>query len=250
MQAVWTSLSLALLTVGFGGACASTSEEPLSAGKIEVARQLVDSKDYVKAIQMLRGLQSSYPENETLEMLMGTACIGLGDYPAALLAFQKAVDINDKNQDGRLNLGYVRILLKQNAEARAEFDKILKDGSYASMERVHVNYGLSYMEEGNCVKAQDHFTEALRHNPTTVSAHFNLGKCHGRQRDYTAAIESFNKAVSFCPGCGDPALELAKTYYLAGQKKNAIASLQKLLKQTSDKATTSRAQTLLKRMQR
>lgn len=239
-------LALVIFCVPFGG-CVS-SETNQSSGKIEVARQLVDSKDYVKAIKMLRELRLDHPGEVTVEMLMGNACLGLGDHAAALDAFRRAVDADKNNDDARLNYGYVLILHQRFAEARKMFDEILEENTYPYVERVHVNYGLSLMEEGSCDKAVDHFKQALRSNPTMVSAYFNLGKCQMRGQDYGQAIESLMKAVNFCPGCVDPVMELAKSYYLSGKKREGVAQLETFLSKDRDPDGRKRVRELLRKM--
>jgi len=216
-----------------------------SAGRIEMASQLVGSGEFKKAITVLYPLSKEMPQNEQVRMLLGSAYLGGGHIDAASREYRTVTLINERNYDATLNYGYTLILKKKFGEARKAFDSIFEAAMYPYMEKVHINYGLSYLEEKRCDLASKHFSQALQLDPTQVSAHFNLGKCHLISGKYKAATESLKKSVDFCPGCIEPNIELARAFYLGGQKKIAVKRLERLLAEKLDPTSEARTRKLL-----
>lgn len=241
---------LVLLTFGLLG-CASRKEADTStAGRLEVGRQFIDAGAFDRASAYLRQLSKEMPRNEDVHILLGLAYLGLANPAAAAQSFETALTINDDNEDAALNLSYSLILLRKYANARSVLEGVLDRGAYAYMERVQVNIGLAYMEEGNCTKAQVHFDKALVLDPTFVTAHFNSGKCWLKSGNHRAALASLKRAVDFCPGCIDPILELARARYAAGEQKEAVASLEKILRGKIDSKSAERTKKLLNELRR
>lgn len=231
--------------------CASTKDEDKSgSGKMEVARQFLASGDYRRAVAFLQPLAKENPKSQEIHNLLGLSYLGLGNPKAASQSFATVVGLDDDNHDAALNLSYSLILLGENARARSVLGGILDDGVYPYMERVHVNIGLAWMEQGRCSEAQAHFDKALLLDPTFVTAHFNSGKCWLKSNNHAAAVASFQKAVDFCPGCVDPVLELARARYLSGEKRAAVDSLEKLLRGRIDAQSADRTRKLLNEMKR
>ena len=240
-----------LLVTALGTGCASTKDvDQSTAGRLEVGRQFLAAGDYTRAGTYLRQLAKELPKNEEVHNLLGMTYLGMANPGAAAQSFETAVDLNDDNEDSGLNLSYAYILLGKHAKSREVLTSILDRGAYTYMERVEANLGLSWMEEGNCGKARAHFNKALLLDPTFVTAHFNSGKCWLKSKNFPAAVSSFQKAVDFCPGCVDPLLELARSRHKAGEKKEAVASLEKLLRGKIDSQSAERTKKLLKELRR
>jgi Tfp pilus assembly protein PilF len=241
---------LLALALGVSGCETRKETDTSTSGRLEVGRQFIAAGAYDRASAYLRQLSKELPGNDDVHMLLGLAYLGLENPSAAAQSFQTALKINDDNEDASLNLSYSFILLGKYANARSVLEDVLDRGSYAYMERVEVNIGLAWMEQGNCTKARVHFDKALLLDPTFVTAHFNSGKCWLKSKNYPAATASFQKAVDFCPGCVDPLLELARARYAAGEKKEAVAGLEKILRGKIDSQSAERTKKLLNELRR
>ena len=240
-----------LMTTTLGCQSSEKKEAEKSvAARLELSRQLVTTSEFKQAIHFLIPIAKEDPKNSEIHMLLGLSYLGIENTDAAAEAFRKASEYDSKNLDAALNYGYALILKKQYKQARIVFDKILENGTYLYMERVHANIGLSYLEERRCNLAMPKFEEALRLDPTFVIAHFNLGKCAFRQKKYLDAVNYYKKAVDFCPGCLDPVLELARAYSYAGKKQTAVQELQRVLNGRIDTLGERRARSLLNEIQR
>jgi Tfp pilus assembly protein PilF len=228
-------LSLSLVAVLFLWMAGCTSTPPDSpqlrnqTASLEMARQMVSQAEYQRAVQFLlpRSRQADAPAE--VHTLLGLAFLGLNNPAVALKSFQAALKEDDKDDDTRVSIGYTLILLGKNEDARKILGDILKKNRYAFVEKVHLNIGLSYMQEKQCAKAMSSFQAALDIDPTYSAPHFNMGKCQSGSGRHKEAQASFQRAVDFCPGCIEPQLELALVSSRLGEKKKALQHLDAVL---------------------
>lgn len=215
---------------------------------LELARQMVGQGEFHRAVQFLlpRTRQEDTPAE--VHSLLGLAFLGLNNPNVALKSFQSALKIDSNDDDTRLNLGYTYILLGQYKESREALEEILKRNKYTYIEKVHLNIGLSYLQEKNCTKAMDAFQASLDIDPTYSAPYFNLGKCQSASGRYREAQASFQRAVDFCPGCLEPQLELAAVSARLGEKKKALQQIDGLLRAKPSDAIEQKAISLRKRL--
>jgi Flp pilus assembly protein TadD len=95
--------------------------------------------EYKKAIVMLQSLSSRYPKLSGPLVNQGIAHLKLEEFENAENAFQKALEVNNRNP-------------------------------YA-----HNNLGVALREQGEFEKAREHYRKALELDPKYARAHFNLG---------------------------------------------------------------------------
>jgi tetratricopeptide (TPR) repeat protein len=226
--------------------CASTTQDSPPSGELEIARQFNETGQYRKAVASLQELRRRHPKSAIIESNLGFAYMGLNDFAAASLAYERALQYEPKNHNIRINYSYALIVQKRYSDARKNLEVIEIDGNFPYMEKVLVNMGLSYMEEKRCDLAHAKFDAAILLDPILTSAHFNNGRCFIMERKYPEAIKSFQLAIDACQGCIDPTLELASAYFKSGQSKIAREKLNAILANKPDPETESRIKKLLK----
>lgn len=245
---IFSAFLLAIVTLMPG--CASTPEdEPTIKGDLEVARQLIESGEYRQAVSQLQSMRRKHPKNASIETYMGQSFLGLGDFKAAGNAFERSLAISS-DDDVRLNFAFALTEQKLFAAARKQLDIIEKSGQYPYMEKVHNNYGRSYLEEKRCDLAYPRFAKAILLSPTTVSARYNMGRCQMLEKKYAAAAKSFQGAVDECQGCIEPYLELVRALHFSGQKATAKKKLDTIIMNKLDKETAEKAQKLQQELQK
>lgn len=234
------------------GGCASTAPDtPQSrnrAASLELARQLVDQGEYQRAIQFL--LPRSRAEDAFAEVhtLLGLSFLGINNPQAAARSFSTALQVDEGDDDARLNLGYTQIVLGQFEESRSTLNKIVARRKYPMMEKVYLNIGLSFLQEKNCNEAVSYFEKALDIDPTYAAPYFNIGKCQASAGRLGEAKGSFRRAVDFCPNCLDPQLELATVLARLGEKRNARLAVESILKAGPDGQLKKRALALQRQL--
>ena len=94
---------------------------------------------------------------------MGIALAGIGDFPAAIDSYQKAVSINPNYSEA------------------------------------YQNIGVSHQEMGECEVAIINYKRALQIKPDDVEVYCNMGSAYQDKGDLKAAIDSFKKALNIKP---------------------------------------------------
>ncbi|NBW82257.1 tetratricopeptide repeat protein, partial [bacterium] len=148
-----TTIMALMLATGCASSKTDTPESRNQQASLELARQMVGQGEYQRAVQFL--LQRSKAEDAPNEvhMLLGLSLLGLKNPDGALRSFSNALKLEPTNDDARLNVAYTQILLGRHKDARASLGEIVKRGKYQFLERVHLNMGLTYLEEKRCDRA-------------------------------------------------------------------------------------------------
>ncbi len=128
------------------------------------------------------------------------------DYPAAIEAFNKAIEYNEQAQLGH-NLARV------NFELGTALQNLERDEEAADHFK----------------KAAELFRELAQKFPDTAQFQFKLGRALVKTLDFDAAIEAFKKAVEIAPDNLDNYIELAKALELQQRYDEGIEMLQKAI---------------------
>ena len=90
---------------------------PRPAGALEAARQLLDQKQYDKALKAANIAILRMPKRSGAWNTLGRVQLQMGKRKDAIASFEKAVDLNPKNSYARNNLGLALIYDKRFEEA-------------------------------------------------------------------------------------------------------------------------------------
>lgn len=97
------------------------------------------------------------------------------DYAKAELQYKQALSKDANSTKANYNLGNSLYSQKKLDEARAHYDKILKDGKSTKNDKYKAfhNIGKTYLDENNPEKAVLNFKEALKLNPYDEQTRYN-----------------------------------------------------------------------------
>ncbi|MDR3747329.1 MAG: tetratricopeptide repeat protein [Acidobacteriota bacterium] len=111
---------------GAGMASASQLNIPGSARKpFEKGMDAMKHKDFPKAADLSQKAIDAYPQFDAAYDNLGVALIQMGQTDKAGAAFQKAVEVNDKNADANRNYSRYLINIKQYAQAEEPLKRAL-----------------------------------------------------------------------------------------------------------------------------
>ncbi len=199
---------------------------------------------------------------------LGAALVAKGQNDAAIVHFQKALEITPKYAMAHLNIGYIMAVRGQNDAAIAHFQKALEinpvnaeahlnlgvalerrgqvDAAIAHYRKaleIEPNYAMAYLyigyimaEHGQNDAAIAHFQKALEINPTYAHARFNLGVALERSGQVDAAITHYRKVLEIKPDHAEAHNNLGAIMARRGQIDAAIAHFQKALEIKPDYA--------------
>ena len=144
--------------------------------------------------------ESLLREAVTLKSTSARAVTGLGrihlaarDYPKALEAFRKAIELNPEYVDG-----YKYIL--QIAEERNDIQSMLQTSSVLhSLSPDNPKYPLmiarAHMEMGNLADSEHFFKLTVRLSPTLADGFKGLGNVYMQKKEYEKAMKALEKAL-------------------------------------------------------
>jgi tetratricopeptide (TPR) repeat protein len=135
--------------------------------------------------------------NNQAYALLGEVYAGRGEPEEALPYFEKAVAIQPKLTQNRLNLAGSLIEVRQYARAETMLKEIIKD--YPRFPLADFNLGLLYDEQGRLEEAKAAYTAEVTAYPGHFKARFNLGKVLFQLGDDAAALEQMREVVKISP---------------------------------------------------
>ena len=124
---------------------------------------------------------------------LGNSYSDVGDIESALLAFERAVEINPTLSESRANLGNIYLKKGQVAQAINEYLAALDINPNDA--KTHNNLGNAYTQRGSLGYAVSEYTQSVRLDPNFVDAYKNLALVYSKQERYGRAIAELKKAL-------------------------------------------------------
>jgi len=132
-----------------------------------------------------------------LNVLEAKVQIGLNNPDLALSLLRSSVSDNPEGNELLLELGKLLNSIRETAEARSCFLKIIEsdpDNPYA-----YQGVGLSFLREEKYDEALDYFLGAIERLYHYPLAHFHLGETLALMKEYKAAIQTFELVATMAP---------------------------------------------------
>ena len=230
--------------------------------EVESVFALYTAGEFQKAVEVIKNLNSLYPNQPLLFNLIGACYKELGELAGAAKMFEVAITLSPQYAEAHFNLGVIHQDLDHKEAAVLSYKKAIEinpnypsahnnlgniykdlgeiESSIESLEwaiaykhdyaEAHNNLGNALYESGRVQEAIKSFEKALTHNPNYARAMFNLSlalKDVGKKKDYQKLIE---KTLQLKPHWSDAQLHLSR---VKKYKKNdpQIAELHSFLKQ-------------------
>lgn len=178
--------------------CSSSSKKSAVEKKAEIyynqgTADLIN-KDYTHALKNLLQAYSLSPKDSRIANNLGMAYYFKKDSEMAVRYLKKAIELDQKNADARVNLATVRMEEGNLAAAEAEYKQILKILTYESQFRTYYNLGVISLKRKNYAQAVRYFRDSIETNKQYCPSHYELGKIAYAQRNYELALKKFKDA--------------------------------------------------------
>jgi len=155
-------------------------------------------------------------------------------YEEAIKAYEKAIEINPKDDKAWYNKGFYLTKLKRYEEAIGAYEKAIEINPKEALG--YSNMGELFFKVGNLEDASKNAKNALKINENLASALSLQGRIDIEEKNYDAASKSFKKAISL--DIGNPNLFLWEAYAKYLKAKYSLGS--KCLKYKEEIATIIR----------
>ena len=167
------------------------------------------------------------PGHSHLHFLLGRARKELGHLDAAVTAFNNALRIKPDAVDVLLELGSVYIQKDMTDEAAACFHAVLDREPHQSA--AHYNLGIIAYSQGQFDEAAVRYTQALQENPADPDTLFNLALTFRRQNRLAEAAACYEQALAISPDDPDINFNLGSIYKDLHKPDLAVACLKKVV---------------------
>jgi tetratricopeptide (TPR) repeat protein len=160
--------------------------------------------------------------------LLGLALYHTGDKDNAQTHLETALKGQKQNDDANLILAEIYFSQKKYPEARAQYEKVVKEsGSDIS---VYTNLGIILAEAKEYDKAAGYLNKALTMNDKDADLYSLNGMIMFRLRKFTEATEMFEKALQLNAKLADPYYFMGDMARWQGKESESIAHYYKALK--------------------
>ena len=138
------------------------------------------------------------PSDPVAHFTLGNSLEAAGDLPAAIRAYERALELRPAFVEAGVNLGALYVGEGRLDEAAAVLEQALA-GDPNRVEALN-NLGLIYREWGRLAEARDMYVKALQLQPDLAQAHFNLALVYRGMGQRDEAVEHLTEAVRIDPG--------------------------------------------------
>jgi tetratricopeptide (TPR) repeat protein len=157
----------------------------------------------------------------------GWSLLSLGDYPEAIQALSRALELSPNEIEAESLLGWAQMLGEDYDAALGTFQKVLMREPANSLARINVGY-ICYKKEifGEAI---EHLSKAIRmanDKKAVLYAHFYLGLVYLEREMYEDAESFFQKAVELGPNMTEAFFEMGRAQWLVGNPDAARATWQ------------------------
>ncbi len=152
----------------------------------------------------------------------GWSLMALGEYPAAIQALQRALQLAPGDTQAESLLGWAQMLHGEYDRALATFQQVLANEPANSLARINVGY--ICLKKGIFGEAIEHLSKAIRldnDKKATLYAHFYLGLVYLEREMYEDAQTFFQKTLALGPNLIEAYYELGRAQWFAGDREAA-----------------------------
>ena len=207
----WFIGAVALGLGGCGGAetaSKNASSPEVVSGTVEDGEAMIERSDFAGAEALFRGLAERSPSDPKVFYYLGLSERNLGNFAAAVSAYEKSLALAPDLMDARINLGLTLLDLGQLDRAEKEL-KVYLDASPDDAD-AQFNYGLVQESMGHLDEAQSHYEKAAMLDPEDPSPLFGLG-------DVARARGKREKALSYYTDAEKLNGEMPDLVYVKGE---------------------------------
>ena len=159
---------------------------------------------------------------------LGNSYCDIGDPDSALLALERAVEINPSLSESRANLGNLYLKKGRVDDAIYEYRTALQINPNDA--KTYSNLGNAYTKRGWLNDAIAQYTWALKLDPKFTQAYKNLSVAYSQREQYVQAETALKEALILEPKDSSLYSQLADVYEQMGNYKEAIFQYKKALK--------------------
>lgn len=196
--------------------------------EVEPVFALYSAGEFQKAVEVIKNLNSLYPNQPLLFNLIGACYKELGELAGAAKMFEVAITLSPQYAEAHFNLGVIHQDLDHKEAAVLSYKKAIEiNPNYPS---AHNNLGNIYKDLGEIESSIESLEWAIAYKHDYAEAHNNLGNALYESGRVQEAIKSFEKALTHNPNYARAMFNLSLALKDVGKKKDYQKLIEKTLK--------------------
>lgn len=196
---------------------------------------------YINKFKVPQGNDSIYMQNldkmQTLGCFfnnLGNSYKDAGNIEQALVALERAVEINPSLAESQTNLGNLYLKKDRVEDAIYQYRAALQINPGAA--KIHSNLGNAYTKAGRLDDAISEYSESLELDPNFTEVYTNLAVVYCEKKMFATAESVLKEAIALEPRNSGFYSQLGNVYHQMGQCEKAIVQYNRALKLAPDLA--------------
>ncbi len=175
----------------------------------ESAKQAIETKDYARAVTLLKMLVDSDPKNVSYRLDLSIAQSGSGDVDAAVESLQKILEMDPKHEEAITRLAAIWIERKDWTKVIPLLQPLADQGrSYTACHELAV----AYDQQNQLSSAAWYYERAVQINPKATDDLVRLGNLHLQQGLPALTIRALRSALELGVQSAEVHTQLAQAY--------------------------------------
>jgi len=229
------------------GCTSHRKNEELAQRHFDLGNSFYAAGKYPQALKELLKAKKLHPSNPLITNSLAVTYQARGRSDLAIQTFNELLQVHPNFTEGRNNLARVLIETKRFKEAQVEINKVKKDLTYGSLDKLYLNEGLLYFDQQQYDKALEPFAKSVQYGRSNCSSQHFYGRSLFELKRYSDAAQALDRAIAFCQTSGndEPHYFSALAYYRAGDKRKAAVRFDEIVKLYPKGQYTEKSRALL-----
>jgi len=235
------ALLVLLALPGCATTAADRSEAELRAKQanshFELGVDHLENGRYANGLRELLVAETLQPKNPRIHAALAEAYMRKGKVVEAETHLVRALEIDPKYHDARLNLSGLFLMIGRYQEASVQAQILVDDATFPGVWRAYTNRGIAEMHLGNSAAAREQLDLAIEYSKNYWPALLSLGILEQKEGRLADAIAYFRKTLeqkSAPRARAEANYRMAEIYVSLGKRDEAVDHLMAAVAQTPE----------------
>jgi Tfp pilus assembly protein PilF len=204
---------------------------------------------YANGLRELLVAETLQPTNPRIHAALAEAYMRKGKVVEAEAHLIRALEIDPKYHDARLNLSGLYLMIDRHQDAAVQAQMLIDDATFPGVWRAYTNRGIAEMRLDHNAVAREQLGLAVEYNKNYWPALLSLGILEQKEGRPVEAISYFRRMIEQKPAPGARAeanYRMAEIYVSLGKREKAVDHLMAAVAQTPDGKWGKKSEAYLK----